>query len=255
MQELLCLNCQKFQFDDHFISDNNLDITHINFEVTVPPDILLNNIIAIIFRHIVGDVNNIAHLRKIQESYSSIPIIIISSAMDQSIILWALRNRICDYIVLPEETEYFQKKIIDIKATKILKKNKIRRLYSSSSLQCYQNKIFSEYGAGQNTRPAIKFIVDNYKEKITTEKLALICHMSVSKFRNCFKLEHGLPPSEFIKKFRLSIAKKYLSETTHSIQQIAFSVGFEDSSYFTRTFRDTVGITPGIYRENKINTL
>jgi AraC-like DNA-binding protein len=47
---------------------------------------------------------------------------------------------------------------------------------------------------------------------------------------------------------RLEEAKRCLVEGEESVVSIAYSVGFEDSGYFIRTFKKATGDTPAVYR-------
>jgi AraC family transcriptional activator of pobA len=43
-------------------------------------------------------------------------------------------------------------------------------------------------------------------------------------------------------------AKRYLGFTAMPVSQIAFALGFADPAYFSRFFRDRVGMSPSVYR-------
>jgi len=57
----------------------------------------------------------------------------------------------------------------------------------------------------------------------------------------------GFPPSELIRNIRLRRAAHLLKNQTDSIAQISFSVGFEDHSYFSKSFKKQFGVTPSEY--------
>ena len=64
--------------------------------------------------------------------------------------------------------------------------------------------------------------------------------------------ELNLSCSEFIKQIRLEKAKKLLIETNHSIYEIAFSVGYSDANYFSRSFSKIYGFPPSQFRQASI---
>ena len=97
-----------------------------------------------------------------------------------------------------------------------------------------------------------KLTVD-YAEHITNEQLAEICGMSVSGFSHQFKSEIGVSPREYLLQQRLSAALFLLENTASSISDIARSVGFEDSLYFSKFFRSRIGVSPSDYRNYIIN--
>jgi two-component system response regulator YesN len=55
--------------------------------------------------------------------------------------------------------------------------------------------------------------------------------------------------STFLKDFRLSHAKRLLSGTDMRIYEIASEVGYSDSKYFNRVFKEKYGISPGEFRQ------
>ncbi len=63
--------------------------------------------------------------------------------------------------------------------------------------------------------------------------------------------ECGLPTSQFIRNYRLDIAKKMMAENVanRNITEIAYRVGFNDPKYFTRCFTKQYGVSPSSYKE------
>ena len=54
--------------------------------------------------------------------------------------------------------------------------------------------------------------------------------------------------SVFLKRFRISHAKRLLKDTDKKIYEIAKEVGYTDAKYFNRVFKDVEGVSPGDYR-------
>jgi YesN/AraC family two-component response regulator len=64
--------------------------------------------------------------------------------------------------------------------------------------------------------------------------------------------EHlGQTPSQFIRTMRVERGARLLAETTETVSQIAYAVGFNSLSYFSRSFRTHFGVPPSIYREEE----
>jgi len=63
--------------------------------------------------------------------------------------------------------------------------------------------------------------------------------------------ETGLPTAQFIRNYRLDVAKRMLEENIadRNITEIAYRVGFNDPKYFTRCFTKQYGISPSAYKE------
>ncbi len=80
------------------------------------------------------------------------------------------------------------------------------------------------------------------------EGLAEDCHMGYSTFRRHFKSLVGCSPKEYILRIRLRQAKELLAFTQQSVAEVAKSVGFVDSFYFSRLFHEKEGMSPSLFR-------
>jgi transcriptional regulator GlxA family with amidase domain len=67
-------------------------------------------------------------------------------------------------------------------------------------------------------------------------------------FLRRFKAATGLKPTEYSQCVRTEKARELLQFTRRSIDQIAWSVGYEDATAFRRVFSRLVGLSPGDYR-------
>lgn len=92
--------------------------------------------------------------------------------------------------------------------------------------------------------PALSKIFKDYNEKITVEELAKLCNVTKYHFCRLFKEETGLSVIQYIISYRISIAETMLKSTDNSIENVAYSCGFEDVSYFYRTYKKLKGISP-----------
>jgi transcriptional regulator GlxA family with amidase domain len=67
-------------------------------------------------------------------------------------------------------------------------------------------------------------------------------------FLRRFKAATGIKPTEYAQCVRVEKARELLQFTRRTIDQIAWSVGYEDSTAFRRVFSRLVGLGPGDYR-------
>jgi AraC-like DNA-binding protein len=74
--------------------------------------------------------------------------------------------------------------------------------------------------------------------------------MTSSQFSRVFKLTHGTTFQEYVLRRRISQAIRLLQNPSASVTDICYTVGFNDQSYFTRTFRRYIGTSPTTYRNN-----
>lgn len=82
----------------------------------------------------------------------------------------------------------------------------------------------------------------------TSEKLAKMVAMSRSAFMCRFTTLVGIPPIRYLTIIRLNSAKSRLAETSISIAQLAFDVGYESEDAFSRAFKRVFGMSPANWR-------
>lgn len=95
---------------------------------------------------------------------------------------------------------------------------------------------------------AVDCMSRRYRESLSIEDYAVMCHMSISRFEHIFKQVTGTAPLEYILHIRTEHSKRLLETTDLQIQQIAEEVGFSDANYFSRAFKKRVGVSPAVYR-------
>lgn len=99
-------------------------------------------------------------------------------------------------------------------------------------------------------RRAINYIREHYSENISLDMLAARLEITPEYLSTLFNKEVGINFSTFIKRFRISQAKRLLKGTDHKIYEIALEVGYNDPKYFNRVFKEEIGVSPGEFRQN-----
>lgn len=93
--------------------------------------------------------------------------------------------------------------------------------------------------------PAINYIRNNYtSEKISADRLAAECGISVSYLRRLFAECCGVSPIEYTVNLRLEYAKELIASKEFSVTAAAENSGFNDISYFSRAFKKHFGVSP-----------
>lgn len=96
----------------------------------------------------------------------------------------------------------------------------------------------------------LKYVENNYANKITISEIAEVIGFSESHFMRYFKETMGTSFIEYLKDYRLTMAARLLQSSEDSILNISAEVGFDNLSYFNRSFKARYGITPRQYRKN-----
>lgn len=98
---------------------------------------------------------------------------------------------------------------------------------------------------------AINHIREHYQEGLTLEEVAAVLAITPEYLSTLFNREMGINFSVFLKQFRISHAKRMLKGTDLKVYEIANAVGYTDSKYFQRVFKEEIGVSPGEYRQMK----
>ncbi|GIP18254.1 AraC family transcriptional regulator [Paenibacillus montaniterrae] len=99
---------------------------------------------------------------------------------------------------------------------------------------------------------AISFMEDHYLEPISLEDIARHSDISVRHLNRIFRTYYQTTPISYLLHLRLEHACMLLKNTHLSITEVSYKSGFNDSNYFTRLFRKAYGISPKLFRNQKI---
>lgn len=136
----------------------------------------------------------------------------------------------------------------DIMADFALKELLIRLMQTQARSMVEKNIVKNKSRIGF----AVDYIRKNLHQKLSIESIAKMAYVSKSNFFKMFKDELGTSPNEFILRERISRAKELL-KSRNSIKETAFQTGFSDTNYFTRVFKQLVGVTPKSYQDKTIS--
>ena len=100
-------------------------------------------------------------------------------------------------------------------------------------------------------REIISYIGENYTSDLTLANIADTFHMSYKYFSRYFKNTFQTTLSEYVMKLRLERAELLLSSTEMSITEISMQSGFNNISFFIRSFKKAYSMTPLQYRNQR----
>lgn len=84
--------------------------------------------------------------------------------------------------------------------------------------------------------------------EISIAKMAAHARLEERTFLRRFKAATGMKPTEYAQNLRVQKARELLEFTKRPVDQIAFTVGYEDPAAFRRVFNRYIGLSPGEYR-------
>ena len=89
-----------------------------------------------------------------------------------------------------------------------------------------------------------RVVEENYTSPISLDELAYLSGRSLSSFKREFQDIYGEPPARWIREKRLSKAHEMLQSSSLSVADIAYSLGFENPTHFSRIFKQQYGTAP-----------
>ena len=89
-----------------------------------------------------------------------------------------------------------------------------------------------------------RVVEENYTSPISLEELAYLSGRSLSSFKRDFQGIYGEPPAKWIREKRLSKARQMLQSSRMSVADVAYSLGFENPTHFSRIFKQRYGSSP-----------
>ena len=107
------------------------------------------------------------------------------------------------------------------------------------------DKLSSSARIGQ----VLKYLRHNCTQPIDLDELASRFGYSPRNFRRVFREATATTPHDYLVKLRLGHAMRALRASNGNVTEIAFASGFNDSNYFSYTFRKLTGMSPSQYRQ------
>ena len=121
-------------------------------------------------------------------------------------------------------------------------------------LQCFIARNYSAIKSAEGKlvigiADLITYMEKKYQKHTSLDELARIANMSKSTLHRNFLQATGLSPVKYLIKVRIMKAADLLRYGNNNVTETAFAVGFNDSNYFVRQFRQIMGVTPKKYRK------
>lgn len=177
-----------------------------------------------------------------------------NSAYEKDFVIPIIKNRNADYILLSQD-KIWNKKILNLIEEIYSVKDKrtapllVQGIFSHLWSLLYENiQLNQEKKTKSSDLTIIKnmvgFIQKNYTDRISLKDIASSGSIGESKCCKLFKKYINETPNTYLNQYRLNKSTELLKNTDMSITEIALSVGYTGSSYYTETFRKWFGITP-----------
>ncbi|MEO6321119.1 MAG: DNA-binding response regulator [Polaromonas sp.] len=194
--------------------------------------------------------SDLAVLQQTKRQHPDLPLLMITESHSESLAVWAFRSGVWDYLVKPLTAGDLNTRIETLLELCLGRHAGDLRLPQPAPLPgSVHRQTPQEIPQGHKTLLAREFVENHFAEVLRLPVVAGLCHLSKSEFSRVFKRENGQTFCDYLLKYRITKACELLSDLSVQVKTVAFDVGFNDVSYFARTFRRYTGLTPSAYQQ------
>lgn len=154
------------------------------------------------------------------------------------------------------------KDVSDVGFREVVRKDLIGRIDNAKSSREMKDVLDTAFGdllkdtndedrVGLTVKKTIRLIHEYYKDGITLDEIAGRLNITPEYLSAQFQKEMGLNFSSYIRNYRIGKAKNLLVGSNMKVYEVANLVGYQDSKYFSRVFRQVTGQKPDEYRKAK----
>lgn len=215
------------------------------------PDVIISDVM-------MPEKDGISMLRELRADMttSHIPIVLLTAKTSIESKLEGLEYGADDYITKPFSATYLKARVKNL----LTQRQKLQELYrenlmSSSNISSdtdIEDKKAPDMSP--NDRKFMDKLIELMEKNMDNGELVvddLVQELAVSRsvFFKKLKTLTGLAPIEFIKEMRINRAVQLIGTGEYSMTQIAYMVGINDPRYFSKCFKQKMGMTPTEYRD------
>lgn len=200
------------------------------------PDIIIMDIM-------LPELDGISAIEEIRKFLPNAIISVLSAYSDFSYAQKAVSLRVFEYMLKPVKPADFKavfKRMLDAKQ----KENK-----NDKSDMCLEEPKPEKQHFIED---ALKYIHDNFRERLTLEMVASKVYVNPKYFSHIFKKEMNVSFTEYVTSLKIDHACTLLKTTDYHAYRISIECGFSDPSYFNRVFCSQMNMTPQTYRRRSI---
>lgn len=189
-----------------------------------PPDIMITDII-------MKGMTGLELIKRVRESGSGVPIVVLSGFSEFAYAQTALRYNVKDYLLKP----------VDIKDFSNVLERICQELAPPDGAQ-------ADDVENAAIRRAVRWIDEHLSEELTQQSVAEQAGLSSSYLSALFKQQMGITYSDYILRRRMQKGEELLRSSSLCIYEIARLCGYHSDKHFITVFKRCLGVTPSQYR-------
>ena len=182
----------------------------------------------------------LAQALKENEETATIPLILLTAKSTKRDTVEGLEAGADDYLTKPFDTSELIARVAGLIAS--------RRLVRVAALAEFQPVETEEVPKDAFQQQLDQLILENLQDSgLNVVRLAELMIMDrTSLYRKCQK-STGMSPVAYIRQSRMQVAARLLKQNDMSVSEVAYAIGFESISYFSRVFRQEFNTSPSTF--------
>lgn len=209
------------------------------------PDIIVSDIMMPVM-------DGIELLQEIKKNIitSHIPLVLLSSKTTIESKLEGLAYGADDYITKPFSVSYFKARIANL----ISQRKHLQEIFRSQNVNHhYEPQAFAVTSQDEVLMENVVKVIEKNMEnfEFSIDDMRAEVGMSRSAFFKKIKGLTGLAPVEFVRDIKLKRAAQLLSSGEYRVKEVTYMIGFSDSKYFAKCFKEKFGVTPMEYKQSE----
>lgn len=183
---------------------------------------------------------------KTQDNTSHIPVIMLTAKANKESKIESFELGADDYLIKPFNTDEIKVRVKNL----LDKQERLRSYFMGETVELKPSELKIN-SADTTFLKKTKTIIEEKMgdSSFGVEALSQELHMSTSQLLRKLKALTNFTPNEFIRDFRLQRAAELLQKKAGTVSEIAFLVGFENLSYFSKVFQEKFGVLPSEYKK------
>lgn len=183
---------------------------------------------------------------KADEKTSHIPIVMLTAKANVESRIEGFELGADDYLIKPFNSQEMQARVKNL----LVIREKLKKYYQRNSNEKPEDKDIKINIIDERFLKRVKEIIDAHlsDSQFSIEQLADEVSLSTNQLRRKIKALSNQTIVEFIRVYRLEKAAYLLSQNAGNVSEIAFNVGFDSLSYFSKVFQETYGVLPSDFR-------
>lgn len=195
------------------------------------------------------DIGSLSMLSEAKREFTSVPMVMFTEQHSEALAVWALRTRVWDYFVKPlvEDTVAESLNRLDRLLTETSNRDPRTTIHQKHPLP--DDARFQKHrGEDKVVETAAAYIDHHLADKLMQADIAERCGTNSYQLSRLFKRVYGITFQEYIVRRRIEKAIELLHNSSASVIDVCWAVGFHDASHFTKMFQRHTGMTPSQYR-------